>query len=74
MNTHGTSRLSCTIEEPKPKCARCQGDGYYWRVPNGFNPFLAGAIQTAAVSEKVRCWDCYVQDEHGHEKTPPAGA
>jgi hypothetical protein len=27
-------------------------------VPNGFNPFIAGAMQTAAVSEKVRCWQC----------------
>lgn len=40
------------------KCQRCQGDGYYWRVPDGFNPFLAGGFQTAAVSEKIKCWAC----------------
>lgn len=40
------------------KCFQCRGDGYYWRVPDGFNPFYAGAIQTAAVSERVRCWRC----------------
>lgn len=40
------------------KCWRCSGDGHFWRVPDGFNPFLAGAIQTAAVSRKVWCFEC----------------
>lgn len=40
------------------KCWRCRGDGYYFRVPDGFNPFYAGAIQTAAVSERVDCYPC----------------
>jgi hypothetical protein len=40
------------------KCWQCRGDGAYWRVPDGFNPFLAGAMQTAAHSMKVRCWRC----------------
>lgn len=40
------------------KCWRCRGDGYFWRVPNGFNPFAAGGWATARASEKVRCYEC----------------
>ena len=40
------------------KCWRCRGDGYFYTVPSGFNPFLAGAIQTAAASRRVECWTC----------------
>lgn len=36
-------------------CWRCRGDGYYWRVPDGFNPFYAGARMTARVSQKIQC-------------------
>lgn len=35
-----------------------KGDGFYWRVPDGFNPFYAGAMAIARASEKVRCWRC----------------
>lgn len=45
-------------EPTKEKCWRCRGDGFFWRVPNGFNPFYAGAMQTAAVSRKVDCFEC----------------
>ena len=40
------------------KCWRCRGDGFFWRVPNGFNPFYAGAMATAAASRKVDCFEC----------------
>ena len=36
-------------------CVRCEGKGYFWRVPEGFNPFLAGGFKTAAVSYRVPC-------------------
>lgn len=39
-------------------CWMCRGDGHFWRVPDGFNPFYAGAIQTASVSRKVHCYVC----------------
>lgn len=40
------------------KCWRCRGDGYFFRVPDGFNPFCAGAMMTAQVSEKIHCYEC----------------
>lgn len=39
-------------------CWQCRGDGYYFRVPDGFNPFYAGGFQAARVAEKVRCFRC----------------
>lgn len=40
------------------KCWQCRGDGAYWRVPDGFNPFRAGGFATAQASYRVRCWRC----------------
>lgn len=34
---------------------RCQGKGWYWRTPDGFNPFLAGGFNTARAMFKTRC-------------------
>lgn len=51
-------RVPAYMERDNEKCFQCRGDGYYWRVPGGFNPFYAGAIMTAQVSERVRCWRC----------------
>ncbi len=39
-------------------CWRCRGDGYFWRVPNGFNPFRAGGWATARASWRVDCYEC----------------
>lgn len=39
-------------------CWRCHGDGFFWRVPTGFNPFYAGAQTTAGAMYKVRCYEC----------------
>ncbi len=39
-------------------CPRCEGKGWNWGVPEGFNPFLAGAFSTARASRKVTCSDC----------------
>lgn len=41
---------------PMTGCTRCHGDGFYFTVPSGFNPFLAGGHQTACVAYKVKCW------------------
>lgn len=60
----GDERLSttahCAINAAKKQylCQRCRGDGHYFRVPDGFNPFNAGAMATAAASEKVQCFEC----------------
>lgn len=34
---------------------RCQGKGWYWRTPDGFNPFLAGGFNTAKAMFKATC-------------------
>lgn len=39
-------------------CWRCRGDGYFYRVPDGFNPFSAGGFQTANASYRVECYTC----------------
>lgn len=39
-------------------CWQCRGDGFYWRVPDGFNPFYAGGFQTARTMERVHCFRC----------------
>ena len=36
-------------------CAACEGRGYIWTVPSGFNPFEAEIDQIAKVSQKVPC-------------------
>lgn len=36
-------------------CTRCKGQGWYWRTPDGFNPFLAGGFNTARAMFKVTC-------------------
>jgi hypothetical protein len=36
-------------------CWRCDDKGWYWRVPDGFNPFLAGGFRTAATMYRVAC-------------------
>lgn len=40
------------------KCFQCRGDGYYWRVPDGMNPFAAGGWNTINASYKVVCFRC----------------
>ena len=41
---HRHHAVSCERQRmtSEVKCWRCRGDGYFWRVPNGFNPFSAG--------------------------------
>lgn len=39
-------------------CWRCRGDGHFYRVPDGFNPFYAGGFQTANASYRVECYTC----------------
>lgn len=36
-------------------CNRCEGKGWFWRVPEGFNPFLAGGFKTAQEMYKATC-------------------
>jgi hypothetical protein len=36
-------------------CTRCKGQGWYWRTPDHFNPFLAGGFSTARAMFKVTC-------------------
>lgn len=45
---------------PKPvrACPTCWGDGFYFVVPEGFNPFYAGAWATARVATRRVCWAC----------------
>ncbi len=56
------------------KCSRCRGDGYFWRVPDGFNPFSAGGWATARAMWKVHCYECNgtgaVLDEHQTKVKP----
>jgi hypothetical protein len=40
------------------KCWRCRGDGYFYRVPDGFNPFSAGGWNTVRASYRVECYEC----------------
>ena len=39
-------------------CPRCEGKGWNWQVPAGFNPFRAGALAAARASREVTCNDC----------------
>lgn len=52
------------------KCWRCLGDGHFWRVPDGFNPFSAGGWATARASWRVECFYC---DGTGEYRRPPNG-
>jgi len=36
-------------------CERCEGKGWYFRTPDGFNPFLAGGWGTIRAMYKVIC-------------------
>lgn len=47
-------------ETAHDNCTRCKGQGWYWRTPDGFNPFLAGGFNTARAMYKVEC--CRVVD------------
>ena len=42
----------------KPECDICHGIGSYFRVPNGFNPFVAGGFATARAAYRAPCWNC----------------
>jgi len=44
-----------TEAQAEMDCHRCEGKGWYWRVPEGFNPFLAGGFSTAREMYKVPC-------------------
>lgn len=39
-------------------CTRCDGKGWYWRTPDGFNPFLAGGFATARAMYRQPCGKC----------------
>lgn len=41
--------------EAKPACERCGDQGWYWRTPEGFNPFLAGGFSTARAMYRAEC-------------------
>ena len=58
MGYKTTRRQMNAKQRESAKCWRCNGDGYYFRVPDGFNPFLAGAVQAANVSTKIICREC----------------
>ena len=38
-----------------PKCIRCKGEGFYYLVPSGVNPFLAGIDALARMMRRVEC-------------------
>lgn len=40
---------------PVSSCQRCEGKGWYWRTPEGFNPFLAGGWNTMRAMYKASC-------------------
>ena len=40
---------------PLLDCHKCEGKGWYWRVPEGFNPFLAGGFSTARAMCRAEC-------------------
>lgn len=56
----------------KEGCLRCGGQGWYWRVPDGFNPFLAGGHQTARTMWKSPC-SCTVSGLLIKEETQDVG-
>lgn len=49
---------------PDPKkveeivCPHCEGKGYQWRTPNGFNPFSAGGWNTIRAMYQDHCYRC----------------
>jgi len=51
-------------------CATCEGKGYRFRVPHGFNPFSAGAFRTANAMYPVPCRDCSQADGPTEEVRP----
>ena len=44
-------------DEKTTVCPRCNGDGFYFSVPSGFNAFSAGGWATAKAARKYIC-DC----------------
>lgn len=51
-------------------CDRCDGKGWYWRVPDGFNPFLAGGWSTARAMYRVPCGCATGDRRHGEAIEP----
>ena len=39
----------------KTTCETCNGDGFYFRLPSGMNPFLSDINQIARMTRKVWC-------------------
>jgi hypothetical protein len=56
---------------PKPKCKTCDGKGWRFRTPDGFNPFSAGGWNTINAIFRVPCGDCrepHVRDGEGNSR------
>jgi hypothetical protein len=39
----------------KTACKTCNGDGFYFRLPNNINPFLCNINQIARMTRKIKC-------------------
>lgn len=39
----------------RPDCWKCDGKGWFWTTPVGFNPFLAGGFSTARAMYRALC-------------------
>lgn len=45
-------------------CALCDGKGWRFRTPDGFNPFSAGGWNTIKAMYRAPCRDCSGSREH----------
>jgi hypothetical protein len=44
------------------ECQHCKGEGWYYRLPVGMNPFASSIEVTARNMRRIKC-DCTVQQQ-----------
>lgn len=48
--------MSKGLSEARPVCAECKGEGFYYRLPPGMNPFAASIEVTAREMRRIQCY------------------
>jgi hypothetical protein len=50
--------MRTSVYGTKPQCDQCKDVGYYYRLPQGMNPFAASIEVTARNMRRIQC-DCF---------------
>ncbi len=48
---------------PDKNCPQCKGQGFFFRLPSGMNPFAASIEVTAANMRRISCWCMDTEDD-----------